>query len=136
MMILNPAFKMHRQPDPVVGASGYFSGAPRPWWLQSLELETVTTTHFPALPKHLEGLAHPLRNLQPELCVCYSASWEMGSGIAEGLLWINISLNLVLAATSTQSRGPSSPKAPPFSSKGAWDDTDFTISPTQSEGPH
>lgn len=60
----------------------------------------------------LGRLSWSLNKLQPELCVCYPATWETGSGIAEGLLWVNISLNLILATTSTQGEGARLPNSP------------------------
>lgn len=83
-----------------------------PSFSQKLGLETTP----PTSSQPLQGLACPLNKWWPELCVCYPASWETGSGIAKGLLWVNISLNLVLApTTSMQSKASSSiAPSPPF----------------------
>lgn len=101
MMLLNPAFMMHR---PLCnGSSQLLSGTPRPWPLQGLGLQTPPPPFVPASSWPLEGAACPLNKCRPELCVCCPASWETGSGIAKGLLWVNISLNLILATSSAQS---------------------------------
>ena len=95
----------------VVGTNGYFH--------EPLGAGNQNHHPFSCLVPALGRLGSPLHKSQPELCVCYLASWETGSGVAEGLLWVNISVNFILATTSAQTKWAQLPSNPSILSKGA-----------------